>query len=91
MDLGNLLVAKIESPRNILALLKKRSLASMSDQNKENSSSTSTKEKQKAFDFAALLKKLRQKIKTIHMNTLVTGDVESKPTLQLLNVSSLPQ
>ena len=58
----------------------------MNDQSKEQSSGTG-KDKAKAFDFAALLTKLRTKIKTIHQNNIVTGDINSKPTLSLLNVS----
>ena len=68
-------------------MLKKRQHANMNDQSKEQSSGTG-KDKAKAFDFSALLTKLRNKIKTIHQNNIVTGDVNSKPTLSLLNVSA---
>ena len=38
-------------------------------------------------DFEGMLLKLRKKIMEIHVQRIQHGEVESKPTLQLLNVS----
>ena len=42
------------------------------------------------FDFTILLKKLREKIKEIHVKNIGHGEVDSKNTLTLLNVSISP-
>mmetsp|Transcript_13241 Transcript_13241/g.18010 ORF Transcript_13241/g.18010 Transcript_13241/m.18010 type:complete len:105 (+) Transcript_13241:1340-1654(+) len=58
----------------------------MVEHNKDSSSGTAqAKDKQKTTDFSALLNKLRNKIKQIHVNCIGQGEVASKPTLALLN------
>ena len=41
-------------------------------------------------DFSSMLNKLRKRILDIHSRNIRMGEIESKPTLSLLNVSTCP-
>ena len=55
--------------------------ANVPAQAKENSKKTPP------YDFTLLLKKLREKIKGIHVQAIGHGEIDGKSTLALLNVS----
>ena len=80
---------KIKISRDMLALLKKKSAqALVYEPLSRPEGGTSDKNKAAPVDFTILLGKLRAKIKSIHVAQIGHGEVESKPTLQLLNVSA---
>ena len=82
----------IQMAKEKLAELKRKTQLAfkIDDSGQKNKSEIAkgTQKGEKHVDPSKLMDKLRGKIKQIHLDNIGQGEVDSKPTLSLLNVSS---